>query len=1421
MAQTTPIPDANFEQFLVDQGIDTNGVNGNILDVDAQGVTDLNVTRNDITDFSGLEAFVNLVTLNAGTNQFPTLPLTTLTALEELTFRNNQALASLDVSQNTALKEFEIRASGAAPIPTIPSLDFSQNLALETLNVSVFESITSLTFPVTTTLTDIDIAQLSVPVIDLSLLEGDIDFRIVGSRVDVNIIYPNLNTALKRLELSSIDFPTVDVSSMIGLERFELSSTSTESFQLPATNTLTSIRIWGHEINVPINLSIVPELTSLDIRNNYGSTPLQIDLTSNFELTSISLSNNLMNAVDLTQNTKVTRLDVSRNNLISIDVTQNTLLNTFDANDNQFTTIDLSQNLELEYLRLHNNQFPNLDVTNNLELTLLNIGNNLFTGTGLDLTQNAELSILYADNNQVESLDIDQNPKLRFLDISYNLFPGNEIINDFYDKIVVKGNLSDVYFKANNNLLTGLIPDFYSIYNDNDPSVVQHRRWWFNIENNYFHFGDFENQHLDLISLLTTQSIGPSADVVMKDYTYAPQEKVNAIESPTRNAGESITLTTTVRGSQNHYTWFKDGVEIIYAPDTPEYTITDLNICDAGVYHAEITSDLVPFENVNPPGTGGKNLLLVRNDITLTVNATKDCVTLANPADTATNVPINTGIEWNDNPGACGYKISVGTTSGGTDLVNNEDVGEVTVYNFASDLPSNQEIFVTITPYYDDGDFGGCAEESFITNATAVEPECTTLNSPENNDTDIPVDISSISWNPANGADAYKVAITSTSGNNNMTLTDLGDVLIHPFSGPFQNGDVVTVTITPHNSVGDAVGPCTAESFTIVGGTPQPPLCTTLDSPANNSTDVAVDVSNITWNPVANATQYRITVDGSTSNINDVTGLIVTGTSHPFTNDFDNDETVTVTIIPLNDSVEPTTTCTPETFTIVSSAPTPPSCTTLFAPADNDTDVAVDLAEITWNAVANATQYRITVDGSTSDVNDVTDLVVNGTSHPFANNFDYEETVTVTIVPLNGTVEPNTTCTSETFTIVSSVPTPPDCTTLIAPVDDATDVAVDLAEITWNTATNATQYRITIDGSASNGNDVTDLVVSGTSHPFTNDFDNGETVTVTIVPLNGTVEPTTTCNSESFTIQSSNDSLGCATLITPMASAEDIPIDTDLSWTPVDGAMGYFLTVGITSSGNDILNYEDVGMLTNYDLPTNLPEGTTIYVNITPYDSGEGTTSCLEESFTTRAESIPILGCTTLTLPEDGEIDVATNSGINWEEVTDAEGYILSIGTTSGGIDIVDNLDMGINTGFGFGEEYPSGTTLYVNITPYNSTGNVDGCIEQSFTTAEEIVEDDETKYGFSPDGDGINEFWTIDGIENHPENVVYIYNRWGDMVFQIEGYDNQSNVFNGDANNLTGLGADSLPAGTYFFRIQVLGETTMKKLTGYLVLKR
>ena len=70
-----------------------------------------------------------------------------------------------------------------------------------------------------------------------------------------------------------------------------------------------------------------------------------------------------------------------------------------------------------------------------------------------------------------------------------------------------------------------------------------------------------------------------------------------------------------------------------------------------------------------------------------------------------------------------------------------------------------------------------------------------------------------------------------------------------------------------------------------------------------------------------------------------------------------------------------------------------------------------------------------------------------------------------------------------------------------------------------------------------------------------------------------------------------------------------------------------------------------------------------------------------------------------------------------------------------------------------------------------------------------------------TPNGDGINDVLVIVGIEEHPDNVVLIFNRWGSKVSEIKGYNNEEKAFRGFANvGLTLNNSEVLPSGTYFY---------------------
>jgi gliding motility-associated-like protein len=74
---------------------------------------------------------------------------------------------------------------------------------------------------------------------------------------------------------------------------------------------------------------------------------------------------------------------------------------------------------------------------------------------------------------------------------------------------------------------------------------------------------------------------------------------------------------------------------------------------------------------------------------------------------------------------------------------------------------------------------------------------------------------------------------------------------------------------------------------------------------------------------------------------------------------------------------------------------------------------------------------------------------------------------------------------------------------------------------------------------------------------------------------------------------------------------------------------------------------------------------------------------------------------------------------------------------------------------------------------------------------------------GITPNGDGNNDKWIIDGIENIPENKVSFYNRWGDLVWNRTNYDNVTVVWDGKNN-----AGKNLEDATYFYLVEAKGKT-------------
>ncbi len=82
-----------------------------------------------------------------------------------------------------------------------------------------------------------------------------------------------------------------------------------------------------------------------------------------------------------------------------------------------------------------------------------------------------------------------------------------------------------------------------------------------------------------------------------------------------------------------------------------------------------------------------------------------------------------------------------------------------------------------------------------------------------------------------------------------------------------------------------------------------------------------------------------------------------------------------------------------------------------------------------------------------------------------------------------------------------------------------------------------------------------------------------------------------------------------------------------------------------------------------------------------------------------------------------------------------------------------------------------------------------------------DVKEPDDIKLpnGFTPNGDGYNDFYVIKGIQGYTENQVDIFNRWGNLVYSKKGYTNDWNGVSNDGNQL--------PDGTYFIVVDLNKE--------------
>ncbi|AFL80921.1 hypothetical protein Aeqsu_1428 [Aequorivita sublithincola DSM 14238] len=188
-ARITIIPDPNFEQALIDLGIDSDGIrNGQVLTNDIETLISLDVRYKNISNLTGIEDFADLESLNVRGNNLTSLNTSTNTKLKNL-FCLVNPLYTINISSNILLESLDIQV-----LHKLDNIDLSNNINLETLMMG------------DCWIDTIDISHN----VNLKTLIADGAFI---SEIDLS-----QNLLLEYLDLTGVDISSLDVSNNILLK---------------------------------------------------------------------------------------------------------------------------------------------------------------------------------------------------------------------------------------------------------------------------------------------------------------------------------------------------------------------------------------------------------------------------------------------------------------------------------------------------------------------------------------------------------------------------------------------------------------------------------------------------------------------------------------------------------------------------------------------------------------------------------------------------------------------------------------------------------------------------------------------------------------------------------------------------------------------------------------------------------------------------------------------------------------------------------------------------------------------------------------------------------------------------------------------------------------------------------------------------
>jgi Leucine-rich repeat (LRR) protein len=420
-SQYTAIPDANFEQALIDSMHD-DVLDGQVATSSISGITYLAITSKNISDLTGLGDFTALENLYCTSNLISEFHFPTLQNLKRLEIRFNN-LTELDLAIYPLLEFVNCRGNHLTEI----TLD---NPALTQIECS-FNAQTSL-----------DVSNCPA-LAELYVYNNPLTSLVMGSI-----------TSLQTLFCGSTNLPSVDLRHQPNLT------------YMSAVNSPLLLCILVDDIAV---VESYPQW-SKDYGASYSDTDCELRTMipdENFEQALIDFGyDDIIDGRILTNSISgITTLDVSNLDISDLTGIQDfTALTTLDCSHNQISTLNINSLFQLETLNASYNTIEWVDTYSLNALTHLELQHNLFIQSYMpnsslvytDLSYN-NIESFYYDNSVTEYLDISHNN----IGIIYYLnLPAAATLNMSYNVMeeVDLGDLSQmVMLDFSNNQLTGAV----------------------------------------------------------------------------------------------------------------------------------------------------------------------------------------------------------------------------------------------------------------------------------------------------------------------------------------------------------------------------------------------------------------------------------------------------------------------------------------------------------------------------------------------------------------------------------------------------------------------------------------------------------------------------------------------------------------------------------------------------------------------------------------------------------------------------------------------------------------------------------------------------------------------------------------------------------------------------------------------------